>query len=136
MPHPPASADYKKSTFPLGCNLCKSDGNNGKKIGAGVTEVSLDQEEEVKAVLPQRGGVRTTDEQREELQREREDRVESQREALLRFRLEKTALLKKRSLEEKQARERALQKQIDAAMADNVNSSGSNKSSPRQNQDA
>ena len=25
MPHPPASADYTKSTFPLGCGLCRSD---------------------------------------------------------------------------------------------------------------
>lgn len=31
VPHPPAHADYKLSTFPLGCSLCNSYKNNMKK---------------------------------------------------------------------------------------------------------
>jgi len=68
VPHPTANPDYKKSTFPLGCNLCRTGENGnkmaGKKIAA--VEISIEfgaqEEEEVKAVLPQTGGMRTTEE--------------------------------------------------------------------------
>lgn len=42
VPHPPAHADPKKSTFPLGCGLCRAENLNEKREeGMVIQEVSL-----------------------------------------------------------------------------------------------
>ena len=42
MPHPPADKDYKKSTFALGCSICRSENLEKFKSAANlVSEVRL-----------------------------------------------------------------------------------------------
>ena len=42
VPHPPASADHKKSTYPLGCNICRSEKmEKMREINNLIPEVSL-----------------------------------------------------------------------------------------------
>ena len=78
VPHPPANEDYKLSTFPLGCSLCKTGPNSRPPRKVKIQEVCI---EPIKyKVAPQ---IILTPIQRQIIEQERLDKLEREREAKL-----------------------------------------------------